>query len=167
MCLATSLVAILTFRPRADPLTGPQGHGGRHHRRRRATRQTAPHRRPRGGPGVPVAGPAGSRSAASRSSVTGTAAWSPRSSRPMGRHWSQVGVGGVGPGVPAVLEGLRRCRGRGQEGQARHVAGHLREALGVAGNSTAAGYPLTPERQPCFSGPGRRGACRPFAGPRG
>jgi hypothetical protein len=44
-----------------------------------------------------------------------------------------------GPGVPAVLEGLRRCRGRGSQGQARDVAGHVRETLGVARIVTAGG----------------------------
>jgi endonuclease YncB( thermonuclease family) len=44
-----------------------------------------------------------------------------------GRHRPQVGLGGVGAGVPAVFEELRRRRERGSEGQARDVAGHLRE----------------------------------------
>jgi hypothetical protein len=48
------------------------------------------------------------------------------------RHRPQVGVGGVGPGVPAVLKGLRGRRERGPEGQARDVAGNLRQALGMA-----------------------------------
>jgi hypothetical protein len=39
--------------------------------------------------------------------------------------------------VPAVLDGLRRRRG--PKGQARDVAGHLRQTLGVARIVTAAG----------------------------
>jgi hypothetical protein len=57
-----------------------------------------------------------------------------------GRHRPQVGLGGVGAGVPAVFEELRRRRGRGSEGQARDVAGHLRETLGVARIVTAAAH---------------------------
>ena len=51
------------------------------------------------------------------------------------RHRLQVGVGE--DGVPAVLEGLRRRRERGPQGQARHVAGHLRSSLGLARIVTA------------------------------
>ena len=59
-----------------------------------------------------------------------------------GRHRPKVGVGGAG--VPAVLYRLCRCRERSQEGQARHVAAHPRQTLGVARIVTAAA-----RRQPC------------------
>jgi hypothetical protein len=49
-------------------------------------------------------------------------------------------VSAGGPGVPALLEGLCRRRGRGAQGQARDVAGHLRQTLGVAANGTAAAH---------------------------
>src|SRR5918996_1366898 len=39
---------------------------------------------------------------------------------------------GWGPGLSAVFDGLRRCRERGSQGPARHVAGQVREAMGVA-----------------------------------
>jgi endonuclease YncB( thermonuclease family) len=39
---------------------------------------------------------------------------------------------GVGPGEPAVLDGLCRRQGRSPQVQARDVAGHLRQALRVA-----------------------------------
>ena len=57
-----------------------------------------------------------------------------------GRRRPQACIGGLGPGVPALLEGLCRRRGRGAQGQARDVAGHLRQTLGVAANGTTAAH---------------------------
>jgi hypothetical protein len=76
-----------------------------------------------------------SRFAARLSSGTGTAAWSPRSSPP-----NEVDIGrrlvSAEGGMPAVFDGLRRRRS--PTSQARDVAGHLRQTLGVARIVTAA-----------------------------
>ena len=83
------------------------------------------------------------------------------SARPLGRqglhprwgqHRPQAGVGGMGVGVPAILDGLCRRRGRGPKGQARDVAGQLSQTLGVARIFAAAGHADTlqdrPDRRP-------------------
>jgi hypothetical protein len=89
--------------------------------------------------------------------------WEPRIkifSPKIGRHRPQDGVGKMGPGVPAVLDGLRRCRGRGQ---ARDVAGQLHQTPGVARIVTADGHAGT-SKDRSHAGPqavsGRTGSLR-------
>ena len=139
----------------------------RHHRGGRAAGQAARYRHPRTRPDVLVAGlahsvrddvfgrPGGPHSRGQGAVRGGRAgpAWSPGGQGLLGqwdRHWPQVGLGG-GAGVPTVFDGLRRRRGRGAEGQARDVAGHFRQTVGVTAPRPQASMPSAPagtRRQP-------------------
>jgi hypothetical protein len=68
----------------------------------------------------------------------------------------------AGDGVPAVLDGLSR-RG-GAESQARDVAGHLRQALGVAGDSIAVALTCTRSSSKRHRRGGLLGRPRPIIG---
>jgi hypothetical protein len=146
--------AILTFRRRTECLTSPAKiiDGDTIAVTRSSSSCTAS--TPRTEPNVLVPDPCAARclSPPSRHSFRGpvlAARWSsgtgtvPRVYSPKGRHGPQARVDGLRPGVPAILDGSHRRRGT--EGQGRDMAGHLRQALGVA-------LIVTPEVHPLGSG---------------
>ena len=132
-----------------------QDHRRRYNRRSRTAREAARHRCPRTGQDVLVAGRAHpvrhdgfgrSRGAYCRghASLRGGRAGSARPPCRQGlltqrrRHRAEAGIGGLGPGLPTVLDRLHRRRGRGPQSKARDVAGKVRATLAMARIVTAA-----------------------------